>query len=106
MKFNFSKLKTFLSKSSRAKSGLFWEPEKLWEKFIWFLIFLAIITFAFNGWVFYRFYFNPPEGQNLPEDTVLKTKSFDKALERIEKKKKKFDDYKSNFTIEDPSIIR
>ena len=79
------------------------EPEKLWKKFIWVLIFFAMITFAFNGWVFYRFYFNDSEAADLPEAAILKTKSFNKAIERIEKKKEKFNDYKNNLIIEDPS---
>src|SRR3989344_8581070 len=104
MNFNLSKLKKFSFKPNRVGRGPFLEPGKLWGKFIWFLIFFAIATFAFNGWIFYRFYFNSPESQNLPEAVALKTKSFDKALERMEEKKIKFNDYKNNLIIEDPDV--
>ncbi|OGF69426.1 hypothetical protein A3H65_04260 [Candidatus Giovannonibacteria bacterium RIFCSPLOWO2_02_FULL_45_14] len=103
MNFDFSKLKKFSLNPSHVRRGLFLEPEKLWGKFVWFLIIFAALAFAFNGWVFYRFYFNFPEGENLPAPQALKTKSFNKVLERIEKKKDSFNDYKNNLIIEDPS---
>ena len=106
MNFDFSKLKASLFKSSKIRRSIFLRPRELWGKFIWFLIFFALITFAFNGWIFYHFYFNSPAVNELPESAILKPKSFNKAIERIEKKKEKFDNYKNNLIIEDLSIIR
>lgn len=92
MNFNFSKLKTFLFK-----------PDRAWEKFIWFVIFFAVAAFIFSGWVYYRFYFIPIEGDDLAEVSILKTKSFNKALERLDQKSEKFKNYRNNLIIEDPS---
>ena len=106
MNFNFSKLKALLFKSGRVKRSLFLQPRELWGKFILVLIFFALVAFVFNAWVFYHFYVSSPAGSELPESTIAKSKNFGKAVERIEKKKEKFDNYKNNLIIEDPSIIR
>lgn len=104
MNFSFSNIK-IPNFRVRGIRGFSTNPLELWKKFIWFLIFFALVVFSFNAWVYYRYYFDPTR-EHIEEGGVLMTKNLDVAILRIREKEEKYKNIKDNLLIEDPSIIR
>jgi hypothetical protein len=98
MKFNLSKIKL---PSFDFKSLFSFSPRDLWNGFLWFLILAIILVIIFDVWIYFHFLSGADGGDG--ETNTLKTRSLDKALERMEIKRNNTEIYKSGFVIEDPS---
>ena len=98
---NFDFLKFKLPKFG-FKKVLGAEVGKLWNGFLWSLIIFALIVFSFDAWIFWHFSKAKNE-EVAPETRILRTRNLTKALERLDAKKTKLENYQKGFIIEDPS---
>lgn len=78
------------------------DPRLYWSGFLWFLVFFAALVFIFDAWIFWHFSVRGNE-EAPPRVELLRTRSLEKVLERIEEKEANFENYKNGVKIEDPS---
>ena|SRR3989344_4622891 len=98
MNLDFSKIKL---PSINFRAILDIEPRRLWNGFLWFLVFFALIVIIFDAWVFW--YFSSAAAEGGTEINTLKTRKLDKALERLDLKQERLENYRRGPVVEDPS---
>ena len=97
MNLNFSKIKL---PNFSLKNVLQVEPKNLWNGFLWFLVFLALLGIALDVWAYIYF---SGEKDTPAEIETLRTRNLDGALLRINSKKARLESLKEGLIIEDTS---
>ncbi|MBI2023980.1 hypothetical protein HYT00_01125 [Candidatus Giovannonibacteria bacterium] len=82
------------------------DVRKLWNSFLWFLFLFSLVILAFDAYISFNYLGNGDINNASEENRILKKQDLRRAVERINEKKFRLENYVRELNIEDPSKFR